>query len=269
MTPIYQIHVLHFGDFDEVDYTLVAHLYKPGTNTTVPIYGYLITGENIAPILVDTGINEDFLDAANSHGVKIIAGPDNTLRAQLEKHGYSLDDIGYIIHTHVHFDHAGNDHLLPNAKIIVPRGEMMCAASGLMGGSYSPDDVAYLIHQIYVPGRVKFFDEDIQLAPGIDLVLTQGHTSDSAFVKVNTKGGIASIVGDIVYNIELSTGCGDDFFARRKEERYALEDFNPKPTGTIWSLRGSLAAIQKVMRESDIVLPAHDPVVVKRYGYVL
>ena len=54
MTPIYQIHVLHFGDFDEVDYTLVAHHYKPGTNTTVPIYGYLITGENIAPILVDT-----------------------------------------------------------------------------------------------------------------------------------------------------------------------------------------------------------------------
>jgi glyoxylase-like metal-dependent hydrolase (beta-lactamase superfamily II) len=47
-----------------------------------------------------------------------------TLEYELARRGLAPIDIGYLIHTHVHMDHAGQDYLLPNAKILVQRKEL-------------------------------------------------------------------------------------------------------------------------------------------------
>jgi len=46
-------------------------------------------------------------------------GFENEILANLEKEGVKPQDIDYIINTHEHFDHCGNNHLFPNAKKII------------------------------------------------------------------------------------------------------------------------------------------------------
>ncbi len=49
---------------------------------------------------------------------------EQTLDAQLAKHGLTVADVGYVIHTHLHMDHVGQDSLLPNARILIQRREL-------------------------------------------------------------------------------------------------------------------------------------------------
>jgi hypothetical protein len=48
---------------------------------------------------------------------------------RLRKHSLDLADIGFIIHRQVHMDHAGQDYLLPNARILVQCAELRNAAA--------------------------------------------------------------------------------------------------------------------------------------------
>jgi hypothetical protein len=45
-----------------------------------------------------------------------------------------------------------------------------------------------------------------------------------------------------------------------------LEQFGDRTTGNFWNIWAAKAAVQKVMREADVVLPSHDSLVMKKYG---
>ncbi len=54
---------------------------------------------------------------------------------QLKEHlGWEPEDVDIVIHTHLHYDHAGNDYLFKNAKFIIQRDEfeygMNCPETG-------------------------------------------------------------------------------------------------------------------------------------------
>jgi len=120
-------------------------------------------------ILVETGIGELPETYRKFHTVK--RKPDQALRAQLQKHGIKPEDITFVINTHLHFDHCGNNASFPNAKFYVQAEELRYA--------YAPDrfqKAAYL---------KKFFDADLDYVPirgkyrltnDIFLVPTPGHS---------------------------------------------------------------------------------------------
>ena len=117
------------------------------------------------PIRIDNRISliDGFdLDVSNRTGTYVINEEDLTLvetgpspsvkyiKAGLSALGHSLDDVKYIIVTHIHLDHAGGAGLLirecPNAKIVVhPRGErhlidpkkLAAGARAVYGDSFS------------------------------------------------------------------------------------------------------------------------------------
>ena len=230
-------------------------------------YSYLILGDEIPPILVDTGVKESQLDIMNRLGMTATQTEEQTYEAQLAKFGLKIEEIQILLHTHLHIDHAGNDDYFTNAKIIFPRKELMFSVADIMDAQYPPEYITYLVEQIHVPGKLRLIDDDMELFPGIDLEMTESHTWGSMNIHVNTEKGHAIICGDVIYS-EDKQCIGNEIFtevtAHHKKEGFAYGD---RSTGNFWNLWAAKAGVQKIMAEADIVLPIHDPLVVERYGY--
>jgi glyoxylase-like metal-dependent hydrolase (beta-lactamase superfamily II) len=265
--PIYKINVLHTADLGQIDASFLVNKYHPGEKKPVPTYSYLITGENIPPMLVDTGVKESMPEIMGRLGMTAEIRPDMTYESQLAKFGYTLEDIKIILHTHLHIDHSGNDDKFPNAKIIMPRKELMFAVADIMDAQYPPEYITYLVEQIHVPGKVRLIDDDLEIAPGIKLELTEGHTWGSMNIKVNTKLGLAIICGDVIYNENLQCRTNDIFPEIEAHNKWSIQGFGDRSTGNYWNLWAAKAGVTKIMTEADVILPIHDPLVVEKYGY--
>lgn len=265
--PTYQIHVLKACYLDPPgDASFLCHNYS-GEKKGGPVYAFLITGENIPPILVDTAIKEDQYDMMHRLGMNFVQPEEWRFKPQLARLGYTPEDIKLIIHTHLHIDHSGNDDLFPNASIIIARKEMMWSVSGIQGPQYPPENISYLVTQLHVPGRVRLIDNDMELVPGIRLEITQGHTMGNLVIKVNTKDGLAIICGDIIYDEVLQCRENKIFTEIGVQNKNEFLPFGEHASGNFCDLWANIAAIQKVMHEADILLPSHDALVEEKYGF--
>lgn len=96
----------------------------------------------------------------------------------IERHGIGCDEIDFVICTHGHSDHVGNNNLFVNAKLLVGR----CVSYKQM---YYDDSTFFNESGIYE------IDENIRV------VSTPGHTLTDVSVIVKTDIGIIGIVGDL------------------------------------------------------------------------
>ncbi|KAI9553573.1 hypothetical protein GHT06_021491 [Daphnia sinensis] len=129
---------------------------------------------------------------------------DRILNA-LNSNGLSPEDINYVVSTHGHSDHTGNNNLFLKAKHVV-------------GFSISVKD-QYFLHP---------FDRDIpfDISEGIQVIPTPGHTADDVSVIVNTENlGTVVIAGDIfereedIENPEVWRACGSINPAQQENSR--------------------------------------------------
>jgi glyoxylase-like metal-dependent hydrolase (beta-lactamase superfamily II) len=265
--PVYKINVLHIANTLKNDASFVVNKYSPGKKIKLPTYSYLITGEGIEPMLVDTGIKESMPDIMSRVGMGAEITEDMKLEAQLAKFGYKFEDIKYILHTHLHIDHAGNDDYFTNAKIIMPRKELMFSVADIMDAQYPPEYITYLVEQLHVPGKIRLIDNDLEIAPGITLEITDAHTWGSMNIKVNTKKGLAIICGDVIYDSTLQCRKNEEFPEVEAHNAWDIQGFGDRSTGNYWNLWAAKAGVVKVMTEADVLLPIHDKTVVEKYGY--
>jgi glyoxylase-like metal-dependent hydrolase (beta-lactamase superfamily II) len=231
-----EIHPLKLAEV-QLDTSLMVWQLTPGTAIDAPCTAFLILGGS-EPILVDSGIAQ--IEPPFSQT------PDQTLSACLSRHGLEAADIGLLVHTHLHVDHAGLDDQLPNARILVQRDELEFAAQpGFPPFFYSPEDVAKLRGALR--DRVELLDGDTEIAPGIRAVVSGGHTPAHQMLYVDLASGQAIITGDIVYL--LDPGLEQEL-----------------PPGYWSSLCDVLAALARIKRDAAYALPSHDPAVYERYG---
>ncbi len=149
-------------------------------------------------ILVDTGIGE--LPESHRKFYTVRRKSDQTLEAQLKKHGLRPKDIGVVINTHLHFDHCGNNASFQNVKFYVQAKELRYA--------YSPDrfqKAAYIreffdVNVKYVPIQGRF-----RVADGVTIIPTPGHSIGHQSVIIRSKGRRYVYCGDaapILENLE-------------------------------------------------------------------
>ena len=80
----------------------------------------------------------------------------------------------YVLHTHLHIDHAGKDDLFPmNTAVVINRRELEYSVSGLMHPQYPAVDIKHLIDRLHTKSALRLLDLEItgpiELMPGPDV----------------------------------------------------------------------------------------------------
>jgi glyoxylase-like metal-dependent hydrolase (beta-lactamase superfamily II) len=247
---MHEIHALQYGDGDAEISFLVAHK-DPGQVRPVPTQSFLILGNPIGPILVDTGFRSaETIVSMGGYPPDVKEGEG--LEPQLALHGLEVGDVALVVHTHAHVDHAGRTDAFPmSTPVVIARREVEVGAVG--GPIYPAADIKHLIDRIHTPGAIKLLDVahsgPVHIAPGIRCAHTGGHTDGSMSVLVQTDHGIANICGDVVYSIHDS--IVEPF------GQICLDEPTPSGNYTL-PLIQEKAAIKRALEAGDWLLPCHD-----------
>ena len=154
-------------------------------------------------ILVDTGMGHEWTQ--KQIDMFRIEQPDDALGAALKAAGFSRDDVTDVILTHLHFDHCGGaTH--PDGKELVPtfpnatyytqraQWQLANAPSAKDRASFIPDNFVPLERQ----GRLEILDAAEELAPGVEIIVGNGHTDGHQMVKVSGGGETVVFMGDTI-----------------------------------------------------------------------
>jgi glyoxylase-like metal-dependent hydrolase (beta-lactamase superfamily II) len=102
-----------------------------------PIPAFLVEHPGAGPILVDTGLHPSVaVDPARNFDriwkqlLTFRFSPEQGLREQLLARGIGHHDIGVVVMTHLHYDHASGVSEFPDARFVVSRSEWDAAAHG-------------------------------------------------------------------------------------------------------------------------------------------
>ena len=124
----------------------------------------------------------------------------------LESAGFRPEDVDFVINTHLHFDHCGGNTrrdeagrvvpTFPRARYIIQRGEWEAALHP------NERDRASYFAENFVPlrdaGLVDLVDGDREITPGVDVVVSPGHTRRHQSVMVRSGGRTLYFLGDLV-----------------------------------------------------------------------
>ena len=158
-------------------------------------------------ILIDTGAgNKEAQKFKDIYGIENEGADGRTaLEDGLREIGARPDDVGIVINTHLHFDHAGGNTYtdetgairpsFPNARYIIRRGEYDFATH--------PNErtAASYFERNFMPvvalGRVEFVSRAREIVKGIRVVPTPGHTPFHQSVLIESGGERAFFLGDM------------------------------------------------------------------------
>jgi N-acyl homoserine lactone hydrolase len=258
-----KIELLTTGEMT-VDSSYLVQYRDFGLPAKARILSFLILGGKEGPMLVDTGFRSPQM--LETIGFKGSVPPGIGLESELQRHGLRPADIRFILHTHLHLDHAGKDDIFPrDTTVIMNRRELELGCGGAGGNDYPSIDMKHLIDRVHTPGAAMLLDlEDsgpIELMEGLAVQICGGHTPGSMNVLVETDDGIACICGDLIYHVQ------DQIIAPSKQMNFR----EPKITGdTMVRQPQEKGAIKKALNSCKWLLPSHDmPARVERGGVVI
>ena len=144
------------------------------------------------------------------------------LRDSLSRAGVAAEEVGMVINTHLHFDHAGGNTRVvdgrdvptfPNAQYVVQRAELEHAMNPT-----ERDRASYLADR-FVPvteaGQWRLVDGDVEIVPGISVVRIPGHNADIQAVKISGGNRAVIFVADMLptrHHLPLAWMPGYDLY---------------------------------------------------------
>jgi len=161
----------------------------------------LIRGRK-ANILVETGLGEK-LSAKFKEVYAVELRPG--LKAALREIGCAPEEIDFVINTHLHFDHCGNNTELagedlvpafPRAVYLIQRGEWEAALN-----PNERDKASYLPENFWPlqeKGRVELINGNKEVLPGVKIILTPGHTAHHQSVLITSGSANVFYTGDLI-----------------------------------------------------------------------
>ena len=170
------------------------HLAKIEANQHMPVHGFVIKHPREGAILVDTGVGWPTelvkeWKVVNRHAAEALA-----------EHDLSPADVRIVINSHLHFDHCGQNAVFKHAPFYVQRTELERARR--VGGVPSK-------WFDFAGARFELIDGDAQIAEGVRVVATPGHTVGHQSVIVDTPDGGAVMIGDAAYTADVYRGVDD------------------------------------------------------------
>ena len=192
-------------------------------------------------IVVDTGY-----DSAEGRRRQrpVLRDPGEALKAV----GVSAQAVKTVIITHLHYDHAGTLDQFPNAMFHLQAAELAyatgpCMCNHVLQMPFTADHVCQMVRNVY-SGRVVFHEGAGEIAPGVTVHHTGGHSRGLQAVRVKTASGYLCLASDASHYYEN--------FIRRKPFPIVVDAED--------MLRG-FDIIQSLASSRDLVVPGHDPLV--------
>jgi glyoxylase-like metal-dependent hydrolase (beta-lactamase superfamily II) len=195
--------------------------------------------------VIDTGFGEA---AARARGRELLM----PVQEGLALIGVDAKEVGHVILTHLHYDHAGTLDRFPKARFHIQDAEPAyatgrCMCHPALRHPFDVEDIVSFVRKLY-GGQVDFHRGDTELAPGLTLHLVGGHTAGLQAVRVWTRRGWVVIASDATHlygNIEHQI-----------------------PFPIVYNVGDMLEGHKLVRRLADSashIIPGHDPQVMLRY----
>jgi N-acyl homoserine lactone hydrolase len=164
------------------------HLARIGVFHNVPVHGFVIKHPIAGAILVDTGVGwPDDL-------VKEWKVVNRRAADALAEHDLSPADVRIVINTHLHLDHCGQNAVFKHAPFYVQRDELTRARREHNVAAEWFD---------FAGAHFELLDGDAQIAEGVRVIATPGHTIGHQSVVVDTADGGALMIGDAAYTSDI------------------------------------------------------------------
>ena len=162
------------------------------------------------------------------------------------------ETVRHVILTHLHYDHVGNFHRFPKATFHLQEPELAYATGRYMrhkrlAHSFEVEDVVGIVRLNYAR-RVVLHNGMVELAPGLMLHPTGGHSAGLQFVRVHTPRGWVVLASDVTH------------FYENLESR--------RPFTTAFHVGEMLEGFDRLIAVApglDHIVPGHDPLVMLRY----
>ena len=212
--------------------------YTQGFGQLVSIPRVMWVLQGPTTIVVDTSvpragsaaefIGEDFTRTAGQD-------PRNALHAA----GVDPLDVEFVLLTHLHWDHAGNCDLFPEASVLVQESELRYAiAPGrFFRKSFLSPLGGWGVPPFVVP-NLDLVRGTTEIVPGVRVEPVPGHTPGSQAVVVETADGTFAIGGDAV---SMYANVESDI-----------------PPGFHTNVDDAVDSIDRLATLADSLLPAHD-----------
>ena len=233
--PTWSVKALDTGT-SVVEGSILSYLHHCGERVSIPRVMWVLEGPTT--IVVDTSVSRlgtpnEFIGESFERTRDQF--PDNALSAA----GVDPRDVEWVILTHLHWDHAGNCDLFPEAGVLVQESELRYAiAPGrFFRRAYLSPESGWPVPPYVVPNLVTVRGEH-EVAPGVTVVPVPGHTPGSQAVIVRTTMGSLVIAGDAVMTYEN------------------LEEDNPP--GFHVDVDASMDSLDLLKSRSLQILPSHD-----------
>jgi len=170
----------------------------------------------------------------------------------LELVGVEAGAVRDVILTHMHYDHVGNFHKFPNARFHLQEREMAYATGRYMrypklGHSFHVEDVVGMV-RLNFKGRVEMHAGEVEVAPGITLHPTYGHSHGLQSVRVNTKRGWVVLASDATH-----------YYENWRTNRPYTTAFH------IGEMLDAYRTLERLAPSPRHVVPGHDPYVMNEY----
>ena len=203
--------------------------------TKVPACVFLIDHPN-GFTLFDTGFSDRFVGLQKGLGKIVDMPEEHPIADRLRALEVDPADIQWIVNSHLHLDHAGGNHLLPNATIVIQDSEWEFGFSG--------KDSAYATEDFDTGQPVKRItgEHDLYGDGSVILFPTPGHTPGHQSARVLTATGEAVLAGDCC-NFRRSL---DEM--RLHDQVYNADHY-----------RGSLSKLSDLRRAGAKIFFGHDP----------
>jgi glyoxylase-like metal-dependent hydrolase (beta-lactamase superfamily II) len=175
---------------DEFDWALNAVVVRSGGRT----------------LLIDAGLGMEYPDFPRA----------GRLGLRLEAAGIDLATVTDVVLTHMHFDHIGGlladgvkDRLRPDLRIHVAAAEARFWESPDFSRTAMPQPMADLIRRASkrflneYQRELRPFGEEYEVAPGVVVTRTGGHTPGHSVVRLASGGDRLTFAGDAVFPVSF------------------------------------------------------------------
>jgi glyoxylase-like metal-dependent hydrolase (beta-lactamase superfamily II) len=155
-------------------------------------------------VLFDTGCHPRIMDDIVGYWgdfwkmMEVKFSPADKLDTQIKGLGYKLDDVKYVVLSHLHLDHTGGMTLFPNAKFLVGANEIRFAYWA------DPQQRSFFLMDDLVPTRAYNWlevgqDYDLFGDGSIQMLSTPGHTPGECTLLVTLPSRKFVLTGDTVH----------------------------------------------------------------------